>query len=51
MYRDIYGATRLGIKSIFFDSNQGEKSHENATPDYVVRRFEDVIHGLKILQG
>ena len=51
MYRDIYGATRLGIKSIFFDSNQGEKSHENTTPDYVVRRFEDVIHGLKILQG
>jgi len=50
MYRDIYGAARLGIKSIFFDSNQGEKSHEDTTPDYIVRRFEDVIHGLEILQ-
>lgn len=51
MYRDIFGATRLGIKSIFFDSNQGEKRHENTTPGYVARRFEDVIHGLEILQG
>jgi putative hydrolase of the HAD superfamily len=51
MYRDVFGATRLGMKSIFFDSNQGEKSHGNTTPDYVVSRFEDVIHGLEISQG
>ncbi len=47
MYRDIYGANRLGIKTIFIDSNQGDKSHENVTPDYVARRFEDVLRGVE----
>jgi putative hydrolase of the HAD superfamily len=50
MYRDIYGASRLGIKTIFFDSNQGEKYHENVTPDYVANRFEDVLRGVEALK-
>ena len=45
MYRDIYGASRLGIKTIFVDSNQGAKSYENVTPDYLAPRFEDVLKG------
>ncbi|MGZ6240845.1 MAG: HAD family hydrolase [Syntrophales bacterium] len=49
MYRDIYGAKRLGIKTIFFDSNQGDKFHENVTPDYFAHRFEDVLSGVKAL--
>jgi putative hydrolase of the HAD superfamily len=49
MYRDIYGASRLGIKTIFFDSNQGDKYHENTTPDYFAHRFEDVLSGLETL--
>ncbi|WAC08541.1 MAG: HAD family hydrolase [Thermodesulfobacteriota bacterium] len=50
MYRDIFGASRLGIKTIFFDSNQGEKYHENVTPDYVAHRFEDVLRGVEALK-
>jgi len=50
MYRDIYGAARLGIKTIFVDSNQGDKHHENATPDYIARRFEEVLKGVAVLQ-
>lgn len=46
MYRDIYGANRLGIKSIFVDSNQGDKAHENAAPDYFAHRFEEVLRGV-----
>jgi len=49
MYRDIYGARQLGIKTIFVDSNQGAKSHENVTPDYFANRFEDVLKGIKAL--
>ncbi|MDD5170047.1 MAG: HAD family hydrolase [Syntrophales bacterium] len=49
MYRDIYGAKRLGIKTIFVDSNQGDKYHENTTPDYVAHRFEDVLGGLEAI--
>jgi putative hydrolase of the HAD superfamily len=49
MYRDIYGASRLGIKAIFVDSNQGTKSYENVVPDYVAHRFEDVLEGVRTL--
>ena len=50
MYRDIYGANRLGIRTIFVDSNQGDKVHENATPDYIARQFEDVLKGVDALR-
>jgi putative hydrolase of the HAD superfamily len=49
MYRDIYGATSLGIKTIFFDSNQGQKTYEDVNPDCYVSRFDDVIKGVKTL--
>lgn len=49
MFRDIYGAKRLGIKTIFVDSNQGGKSHENVAPDYFAPRFEDVLKGITAL--
>jgi putative hydrolase of the HAD superfamily len=51
MYRDIYGARQLGIKTIFFDSNQGAKSYENVAPDYIAPRFEDVPKGVEALNG
>jgi len=50
MYRDIFGAKRLGIKTIFVDSNQGDKYHENTTPDYFAHRFKDVLKGLEALR-
>ena len=51
MYRDIYGAGRLGIKTIFIVSNQGEQYHEKATPDYIAHRFEDVLTGVATIAG
>jgi putative hydrolase of the HAD superfamily len=50
MYRDIYGANRMGIKTIFLDSNQGNKVHEDVTPDYIAHRFEDVLRGVEALR-
>jgi putative hydrolase of the HAD superfamily len=49
MYRDIFGASQLGIKAIFIDSNQGAKAHENVTPAYFAHRFEDVLKGVEVL--
>jgi putative hydrolase of the HAD superfamily len=49
MYRDIYGASQLGIKTIFVDSKQGAKSHENVTPDYFAHRFGDIPKGVEAL--
>lgn len=49
MYRDVYGASQLGIKTIFVASNQGAGFHENVNPDYFANRFEDVPKGVKAL--
>ena len=49
MYRDIYGARMLGIKTIFFASNQGKQSYGDITANHVVLRFEDVLMGVEAL--
>lgn len=40
MHRDIFGATQIGIKTIFFASNQGSQSYRDTSPSYVITRFE-----------
>lgn len=47
MYRDIYGAGRLGMKTIFFRSNQGVQSHPDARPDCEITDFQMVLDALK----
>jgi putative hydrolase of the HAD superfamily len=39
MYRDVFGPKRLGIKTVFFSSNQGRKHMDNVEPDYVIHNF------------
>jgi putative hydrolase of the HAD superfamily len=34
MFRDIYGARQIGMRTIMFDSDQGTKEYEGCTPDY-----------------
>ncbi len=51
MYRDIYGAGRLGIKTILVESNQGEKSHGETTPDFIAHQFEDVLTRVATIAG
>ncbi len=47
LFRDIYGAQRLGIRTLLVDSDQGDKSCENVLPDYSVRHFRDVLPGVE----
>jgi putative hydrolase of the HAD superfamily len=49
MFRDIYGAKLLGIRSIFIDSNQGTKTYKDVSPDYRVTQFDDVLKGMAAL--
>src|SRR5512139_225179 len=42
MHRDIFGASRLGIKTIFFASNQGAQSHPDTNPTCVINRIEQL---------
>jgi putative hydrolase of the HAD superfamily len=49
MFRDIYGASLLGIKSIFIDSNQGAKSYGDTAPSYRIQRFDEILKGVTAL--
>lgn len=49
MYRDIYGAKSIGMKTVFFRSNQGDQSDRGAAPDYVIERFEDLPRAVDFL--
>jgi putative hydrolase of the HAD superfamily len=51
MFRDTYGATLLGIQTIFLNSNQGTKSFENVAPHYRINQFEDVVKGIAALES
>src|SRR6266568_4535702 len=46
MYRDIYGAQEVGMKTVMFDSDQGTKVHLDCVPDYTITDLRDL---LKIL--
>jgi len=49
MFRDIYGASVLGIKTIYILSNQGAPSYGETTADYVVTGFEEISTAVKEL--
>lgn len=49
MFRDIYGARLLGIRSVFIDSNQGAKCYKDVAPDYRVQQFQDVPQAIAAL--
>ncbi len=51
MYRDIFGARQLGIKTVFFLSNQGRSKMEGVTPDYIIYRFSELIQAVKFLEN
>jgi putative hydrolase of the HAD superfamily len=42
MYRDVFGAQQVGMKAIFFSSNQGDKAHPGVQPDYVIHHFSEL---------
>ncbi len=42
MYRDIYGAREAGLTTVMFDSDQGEKTYRDCTPDYTITDFRDL---------
>jgi putative hydrolase of the HAD superfamily len=46
MYHDIYGAQQLGIKTVFFKSNQGTHEKEGVAPDYIIYNFSELINAV-----
>ncbi len=42
MYRDVYGAKQVGIRTVFFASNQGRQTADGVEPDYIIYRIAEI---------
>jgi putative hydrolase of the HAD superfamily len=51
MYRDIHGAQRLGMKTVFFKSNQGTQEKEGVQPDYIIYAFPELLNALRFFES
>jgi putative hydrolase of the HAD superfamily len=47
MYRDVFGAQQVGMKAIFFTSNQGEKSYPGVEPDYIIYHVSELLQAVR----
>lgn len=51
MYRDVFGAGRLGMKTVFFSSNQGRKQYEGTEPDYIISGFAQLRQAVEFFEN
>lgn len=51
LYRDIYGAGQLGMKTVFFRSNQGDHEFNGIEPDYIIYNFRELPEAVRFLAG
>jgi putative hydrolase of the HAD superfamily len=51
MYRDVFGAGRMGMKTVFFLSNQGRQQMEGVEPDYIIYRFAELIKAIEFFEA
>jgi len=43
MFRDIYGARQVGMRTVMFDSDQGTKQYEDCQPDYRITDYRELL--------
>ena len=49
MYRDIYGAHAVGLKTVFFCSDQGDHNYHGANADYIIYDFWELPKAIDFL--
>lgn len=50
LYRDVFGAQSVGIKTVFFKSNQGDHDF-SARPDVTIKEFSGLVDAVRLLDG
>ena len=50
MYRDVYGAQKVGMKAVFFKSNQGTQEKEGVKPDYSIFKFPELLNAVRFFE-
>ena len=48
--RDVYGAQRVGMKPIFFKSNQWTQEKEGVKPDDIICNFPELLSPLRFFE-
>jgi putative hydrolase of the HAD superfamily len=50
MYNDILGARTLGMKTVFFRSNQGQQEIRGMEPDYIIYTFPELMNAVRFFE-
>jgi len=51
MHCDVFGAKRLGIKTVFFKSNQGNHEMQGVAPDYIIYHFPELLNAVRFFES
>jgi putative hydrolase of the HAD superfamily len=51
MYRDVSGAGEIGMKTVFFLSNQGRQEMEGVKPEYIIYRFSELLKAIDFFEA
>ena len=51
MFRDIYGAGKLGMKTVFFKSNQGDHKSHGIEADYIIYNFNELPRAVEFIEN
>ncbi|MHB8353185.1 MAG: HAD family hydrolase [Burkholderiales bacterium] len=51
MYRDVYGAQKLKINTVFFKSNQGAQEKKGVRSDYIIYNFPELLNAVLFFNG
>ncbi len=49
MYRDVWGAHQAGMKTVFFQSNQGDWKSRGVEADYIIYNFRELPEAIRFL--
>jgi putative hydrolase of the HAD superfamily len=50
MYRDVFGSQKLGMKTVFFKSNQGTQEKVGIQPDYIIYNFPELLNAIRFFE-
>jgi putative hydrolase of the HAD superfamily len=50
IYNDILGAQTLGMKTVFFRSNQGQQEKRGVEPDYIIYNFPELLNAVRFFE-
>lgn len=50
MYRDVHGAQKVGMKAVFFKSNQGTQERAGVKADYIIYEFPELLNAIRYFE-